>query len=319
MPKRKLQTQALLLASLAILAAIIYLFNNEQSSIKPKDKAFAYNALYKINKISISNNDTSLTLNNESGNNWIVNNHYPANDQSVKALQSVLSRLEAVAPLANINRAQTTKNLFNKGTRVDLYQHNQPSKTYYFYYDTASNQTYSSLGNKDAIFTLKIKAADVRNVVQYFNTSVGYWKDNHIFKLPPEQIQVIQLQYPDNPEQSFTINNTQQPPELYDHQGKKIENVNIEKINNYFYYYSAVKYSEIINPANYRVLSPFVTIQVIHNNDTTGLQLFRKPTNHAHQPYDLNQLLGKTHYEYCLLKYVEIDPLVQKLNYFVKK
>lgn len=319
MQKRKRRYQIWLLLGLGLLAGAIYLLNQKNSSLQSSLKDFALKAPNQLEKIRITKNDTTLQLYKEQRNAWLVNDQYPVNNQALKAMKRIFSGLETVAPLPKIDQERITANLFENGTRIDLYKHTKPFKTYYLYYDTIHSTTYGSLGNKNTVFSLRVRAVDIQDITKYLNTNPGYWKDKHIFKYTPEAIKAVHVQYPDHPENAFTIDNEQQQPVLYDHTGKTIQQVNTEKITNYLYFFSSVKFESVVDPSDNSFSSPFARVHVKHETDTARLHLYRLPSVSGEYKYDLNELLGKTDFEYGRLKYSEVDPILQKINYFRKK
>jgi len=208
----------------AVLAAIscVFIYTSSKSTLKSSAKNFAIDDTSSVTKIFLSDKQNqSVTLEKQTSGVWLLNNTFNAKTELVSTLLKTMMQLEVKEPVSKAAHNNVVKRLASSGIKVEIYQrkyfidfwgiklfsHEKCTKTYYVG-DATQNMmgTYMAIEDSDP-YIVFIPGFDGFLFTRY-STKVDDWRDHTVFNLRLAQIKSITLEFPLNPELSYTVYNS---------------------------------------------------------------------------------------------------------------
>ena len=213
------------------LAAIVYfvVVRKPWTSFSREKSDFAIADTATITKIFLVNtkNEQSL-LEKQSNGTWTVNGKFLADNGKINLLLQTMHDIKMRNPVSAAEHNTVIKELTAAGIKTELYAGKELLKTIYVGQITLDQSgTYMMVEGSSSPFVTHIPGF-VGYLTPRFNTNPVKWKSKLVFGLSPEQIQSVEVNYPDAIQKSFKIDNAEvQAPIVLDAQGNKVANTDI--------------------------------------------------------------------------------------------
>lgn len=325
----KTRIQLAILFIILLISAILLFLSNRDSTLKNRVKKFSVENTEQVDKIIIARGESRLQLKKEN-NRWKINGIYHGNPAAINFLLQSLSRLEIKSPVSNVNREKVV-NMLNSGSKnIEIYSRKKLIKSISVYHDTSGVAgTYMMLKKSRTPFIMKIKGCQDINIDRIFSLDTEIWCDKTIFNYMPDEIKNLVIEYPGKPEKSFQIINTGEGIYYIKHPDKEqvINDYNKEKVAEYLYSFMNIKFNFLQEPDTYILENnnPFVIISLTGINDITlileGYRKYLSKEIITGSEYDIDCFYALSNYESepIELKYIDFDPILKDIDYFIKK
>ncbi len=200
------RTIIILLLFIAILCVAFW--GNKQGWFFKKTvlRDFAITDTSGINKIYlVEKNGKDILLENINGT-WMVNKTYEAYSAYLDQMFETLQKLQVKTPIAESEMEGVVKLIAASHTKVEVYKNNQIFKTYYISQGNSQhNGSYMLLEGSSEPFICEVPGFDgMPNM--HFPTDIKKWRNKVVFRIKPENIQSIKLEFPDNMSESYQVN-----------------------------------------------------------------------------------------------------------------
>ena len=211
-----------------LIGIILYSQSNENHLSNEDARDFAIKNINKIDKIFLASKDgVSITLTKKEDH-WLVNNRFIAREDRIKTLLNTAQKIHTKNRISKKKIKRVIKNLSATHIKAEFYSKGKLKKCYF-----VGGETQEGNGT----YMLLIDPGTQQNAKKPFVTSIrgfqGYltpryeplidnWRDLKIFHFPKNRIKSVEMQYPNNIDNSFKI-------EIEDNQyivsqnGKKVE------------------------------------------------------------------------------------------------
>ncbi len=217
--------------AIAIIAVIAFflLWRNMDHTSDWKPNLFALKNPNEITKFTFTpNNSKRPPLSFEKINNqWFVfdkNSRFLADTASIHLLLKwAMPKLRIKLPTSDEEKKTVTRNLTLNGVKATFYNGNTPVHTIYVGGSTQSNEaTYMYFPETDRPCVVEVPGFQ-GYLTPYFNTDIHVWRSVYLFAAEPSVIKSIQVVYPNNKAESFTIQQSGEELSLMNHEGQKVE------------------------------------------------------------------------------------------------
>ena len=319
---------AFYIAIIAILLTItlVLIFNDRPGTITGREKNFAINDTTNVTKIKYVYNGEVLELSRKKSL-WVVNNKYPAKMQLVNVTLKFLQQFNIISTVPKESVPMAIEALNERSLQVTIEDTGEPIVQYRFCeIDTAPSKAYIIMEGSSKPYIANITGFDLP-LFTLFSTSERMWRDRKIFTTEIEDMMMVGLAYPRNPDNSFAISRINDSLQVK--QGDEIyRNVSKEAVENYFIGVAKlnadhvgierlnIQYNDIKNVLPYAEL-------VIKNTDNNleTLKIYQIPVKNSPSKTDPDALLGLVGRDTIpvLIKYIDFDPLLKLKADFVKK
>ena len=330
------------LAILGAIASYFYL-NNKSGTIDEMEGAksdFAIEDTASIDKIFITDaQGKSVTL-TKSENTWMVNGKYDARPDNIRLLMKTFSRIDVKSPVPKAAFNNIVKSLATGAIKVEIYQgEDLPGKTYYVGGATMDNQgTYMLLeteGVKSTVPFIMYIPGFTGYLTTRFFTEPEQWRDAVVFRYLPEDIQSIEVNYFETPNESCIINNDKGKYSLLNFDTKEmVSNVDTSQLRNYVERYQKIYYEMVdIESSKEKIdsivaSSPFFSIKIKDVNGKSNklvayhMPNFRKLLDKDGEEfsYDVDRMYGYLNDEiFIYIQFATFDQITLPKKYFLNK
>ena len=203
MKKNKLYI--LILLVLLVLAGYLYYKKGGNGSIRSDKMAFAVEDTAAVDKIVISDKTgkvLSLTKKNKI---WYVSDSIRVRRDVIGVLLETIKRVEVKSPVNKPMRSNLMKQLATGAVQVEVYSDGSLERKYYVGGPTMDGTgTFMLLDGAEDPFITHIPGFEGYLTVR-FNTNIQVWKDRGIFRIAPQNISVIKIEYRESAEASFIL------------------------------------------------------------------------------------------------------------------
>jgi len=306
--------------------ALIFVIAGTKINISCKKIPFEKKVHIKnIKKIEILENDSIKISVKRKNLNWLIKDSLNVRDNILNSIINVINNLEIIqpVPLSYINSSM--KNFENYKRTIIIYNKLLKKLELNFYFDTTYKKTICYLGKKpDKLYFVKIIGEENENLLNFIPISEDIYIDKVLISLYPEQIKKIKIEYFKKETESFEIQTKGKDNfEFYaiypSYINIKKENLDIQKIKDYFYYFYLIKYEE----ADFKRLKKDEPIANLYIEDISGgirkISLF-SAKNIMSKEIDKNLCLAEINdKKFVVVNYYDIDPILRELNEFLKK
>ena len=341
-----MKNNKILLILVVVLAAVaVYIFTTKTSgtlgSNKEEKSDFAVKDTASIDKIFIVDaKGQSVTL-TKGEKDWLVDGRYIARPDNIRLLMKTFARIDVRSPVPKSAFNNVVKAIATSGTKVEIYQgEDKPSKIYYIGGPTIDHQgTYMILeteGVKSSVPFIMYIPGNYAYLTTRFFTNAQQWRDAIVFKHLPEEIESIEINYFETPEESFKLSKN---GEGYTLSAKtnmvEIPNVNAAKVKEYVARYQKIYYEMIDEESSQEKIDsiiaspPFLSIEVktttgeINKIVTYHMPNFRKVTDPATEiefPYDIDRMYAHLNGElFLFVQFATFDNITYPRSYFLDK
>lgn len=203
---KKKNTILYIIFGIVIIVSALLFFNNQKGTIKKELRDFAYEDTASVNKIFLADkNNHTILLERLNANTWRVNKKYLARKDAINLLLDVIASVQVKSPVPKSAFATATKHLATRATKVEIYANDKIVKTYYVGPATSDNLgTYMIMENSSVPFITHKPGFNGYLSVRYFINEID-WRDVRIFPVPINNFYSLNIYYPSNSDNSFTI------------------------------------------------------------------------------------------------------------------
>jgi type II secretory pathway pseudopilin PulG len=323
------------LLALLIIAGAILLQNVISQSRRAKENDFSLASLQSITQIVISDQQTSISI-AWKDNAWIVNNDFVANSDAVDALLRVLTRLQATSPVP-MSVSDSILNAINTtGTKIEVFSNRREVKS--FKVLSTSTLGMKSVGlMKNAKVAYRIELPNFEGeIVSLFKLNPAYWQSNHISIPAFSSINAIEVEIPQDQENSFRIdflgNNEVRLFALF--YGVQVDEFDSNSLHRFLDHFKSITYNELLTNlskeerAAIDYSEPDFIYTIYHNSgQKLQIKVFPIPVeeylDELGRPvhFDLNRLyltISNNNAVY-VVSYIDFHPLLRNISHFNSK
>jgi hypothetical protein len=193
----------ILILVIVLLAIVAFIsISRRNSTLREKDTHFAVNAPESITKIKIEAKDKSVVL-EQINNKWKVNDE-EANAKRIHDMLVISELIEAVAPASNSQADSIAKRL-DEGMQISYYNMNKCTNSYRIC--KWNNMQFARNKRSGKPFRIAVKGYPYLDLTKVFSQAPGDWALNMLINLSSDQIQQVEVLYPDNPKKSYVLTN----------------------------------------------------------------------------------------------------------------
>ncbi len=285
----------LLIVLIAALAVFFLVVNKPWTTLKAELKDFDIKDTTQITKVFLAKKaGNTVLLEKQPDNSWLVNGTYKADITKINLLKATMKQIQVRNPLSESEFNSVVAAMAAHATKVEFYNEKKLLKTIYVGSQTPDQTgTFMMIEGSSTPFVTHI-AGFVGYLTPRFSTDYIRWKSKEIFVLPADEIAEIKVDYPQQLNESFVIDNTSQEPVL-----KNTKNETVKTEIPFLKYYLGMfgnlyfeGYVEDVKPVqndSIRATPVFCTIEVKQKNteQTHRLQVYQKGVNRRSlQQYD---------------------------------
>lgn len=196
-----------ILIILTLVLTIIYISDNRKTKKQGELRNFAVEDTASINKIFLANMNNASVLLERKGNDWIANGTYTARRDLLNILLQTIKRVSVRERVKDSKMDKILSDISTLGTKVEIYQNNKLTKTYYVGMDAGSTSgTYMILEGSDIPFLVEIPGFNGFLSIRYI-PEINEWRERIVFNYRTQDIEKIIVEQNDEPDESFVIHN----------------------------------------------------------------------------------------------------------------
>jgi hypothetical protein len=205
-------------AILAIMGFGVYwfFFRNSDNLYQSKDADFGFRDTAAIGKIFLAETDgQSILLERDKNNSWTVNKTFPAMRIQVLNILTCLNKQTALVPVPERDYERVIKLLAGLGVKVEIY--NREGKKVRCFYVAGQGPNYHGsymlMEGSQQPYLVEIRGFEGYLTPRY-STDIADWRSRVIFDAADQEIKSFSVNYPEEPLNSFTIDNSVSPATL---------------------------------------------------------------------------------------------------------
>lgn len=325
---------------LALTTAVYFLVIKKPSStLKEAEKSFAIEDTASIYKIFIADMEGKKVLLKRTGDHWTVNDHLEVRTDYMKSLLSTIKRLNVSYPVPAAAEKTVITALASTNKKVEIYdQEGTLIKSYFVGGGTLDSEgTYFLMNGSAHPYVVTVPAfegvLDTR-----FVTDEQVIRSTAIFRMRSNEISMITVEYPYQPDSSFTLKVLGADSFEVSNNGKKVltnGHFNKERVHNYVALYSSVYCESFVNnlPKRDSVLQtpPFCRITVTNRQQQTqSVTCYHMPRNSTSEQFDAkgnelrhdaDRFFATIHnnFDFVILQHFHFGRLLKSFAYFSPK
>lgn len=312
---------------LLLMAALILLFCRKYGSSATQEIYFSPQKISAVDRILILQENDSLLL-ERSDKKWMLNTGGAiARNDRVNLLLEFLARIEIVSPVAKKAEEHILELLHKKAKRVQLYIRGNLEMEFRIMYDSAVIQgTYMMPEESGNAFMVRLKGVAGDNIENIFELDYRSWQENILFDLGPDEIQKIDVEYPEAINESYIIfRNEDGDLELSGMSGTITENnTDMRELTDYLFFFRNIHFEypeERISDSMVSAL-PFVELRLTSNTRVeTDLKGYLLRSYGESSDINISHFIGvvRDGRDTVILDYQDLDPIFRRLEDFQKK
>jgi hypothetical protein len=262
-----------------------------------------------------------------------VNNKYRTSDSYIENLTLALSRITVFSPVSKSEKEQVSTILRKDGVLVEVNKNRRTLKSFYVSKPGMNKErTFMMMENSSDPFIVRIPAFKGL-LAKLFVLDEAYWRDKTIFDYEPQNIETIQVEYPNNMQSSFLAINYSDGTFAIQNlsENKFLQDFDVNKLARYFTYYQRIEFEDITQDLSQSTTDsilnsdPFCIISVKDEMGTeTKISVYRKPSdkefdefgNKVRFDYDRAYASLNKNKELIIIQYYIFDPLFKEIDYF---
>jgi hypothetical protein len=283
---------------------------------------------------------------------WSLNDSLNARIEGVRMLLNTMSRLAVKAPVPKSNYNMVIRRLATTSIKVEIFQevprinvfnliklfpHEKLTKVYYVGSSTPDNMgSFMLMEGSDTPFVVYVPG--FRGYVSARYTAfLSDWRDHTIFARKPSQIRSIEIEFPQEPVESFRIDkygdNDLKVKQLST--GMTFDGFDTTRVIDFINAFRRIRFEEsfqVLDPLHKDSIMSQVPVHIIRltavDGETKTVTTYRR-ANFAEQedfdgnllPFDPNRLYAVTgeNNELLLVQYFVFDPITRPLSFLLGK
>ncbi len=224
---KKNKTIIIIVAVLAVVAGVAvanYLYQTAGPVGKSKSKGADFTVwdTASVTKIYLADRKNQESLLERQAHGWTLNGSYQAHSKQVQYLLSTLYKVRVKMPVSRASHDNIVKQLASQSTKVEIYQIvpriNLFDKVKLFYHEKRTKVFYVGDATMDSSGTFMLMEGAENAYIVYIPSFRGFittrftanpddWRDHTIFHENMADIQSVSIEFNEDPEGSFRIDN----------------------------------------------------------------------------------------------------------------
>jgi len=303
---------------------VVFLLSRERSPFGGNNTSFAIVSEKEISGIEFTDGRAKLSLRIKDGI-WLVNGKNEARRSSIDFILTILEEMEIKSPVSpELFKAEIT----DKGimpVKVKVTGNGRILKSF-FVYKTASNAfgNIMRMSEKSKPYIVYVPGKEVE-IGSAFTMNALFWQPYTAFNLLPSEISSVTLENHADPESSFRIINNDRKFRLLG-DSEELSGWDTSLVKRYLSYFTHVPFESWAldlddeKVRNIEAHNPLYKI-LIEKSDGGFSQLVlweRQAIESGKQGVDTDRLWARLDDspKLCIVRYVDIDPLLKKRSYF---
>lgn len=218
------QRPAIIITIILIAIAIILIWNNRYLSTLRGDSAdFMVWDTASITKVYLADRMDNETLLERQENGWTLNHDFKAHPKKIDQLMYTLYRVRVRMPVSRSSHDHIISQMASNSTKVEIYQVvpaiNLFNKIKLFFREKRTKVFYVGEATRDSSGTFMLREGADQAYIVYIPGFRGYistrftadpddWRDHNIFHEQLANIQSVTIEFCQEPERSFRVENT---------------------------------------------------------------------------------------------------------------
>ena len=214
----------IILAIVLLAIAVILIWNNRYLTTLRGDSAdFQVWDTASITKVYLADHKGNETLLERTDDGWILNKDYKAHPKKMDQLFYTLYKVRVRMPVSVASHDNVITQMASRSTKVEIYQIvpriNLFNKIRLFYHETSTKVFYVGESTMDNGGTFMLREGADQAYIVYIPGFRGYistrftadpddWRDHNIFHEQLANIQSVTIEFCQEPERSFRVENT---------------------------------------------------------------------------------------------------------------
>ncbi len=271
-----------------------------------------------INRIVVLDSNSHVEISKVQGQ-WLVNQHFHANQLMVKQLFRIFRNLDIVGLVLESERDSLHNYLNNKGLKLQFYKDQKVLREFWLgSYLEDKNATL--IMNDENLVAYLVAPGLSKNIRKFIETDPLFWRDKLIFNFSSGTMKQIELIDHQNSDDGFLIEKYGDGYKLFDKEKQELS-YDRSKLLRYLSYYGNIYYEAISDKLidSFLVRKPVYEIKTIsQEGQSIRLALYQKPDDQNVSKPDLNYVYGIMNGEkpVLVISYFQIDPALKGIEYF---
>lgn len=179
---------------------------DDRSTLDPNETVFMVEDTASIDRIFIADKSgRSILVEKQADGLWMVNNTYPARSEVVDYILGAFRQMEVRMPVPKAGVENAKKQISVSGKKVELYSKGKKVSVVYVGHATIDSRgTYMIKEGAETPFIIHIPGWEGYLSPRFF-TDLQDWRERTILRLHPDSIASITTEFPNAPEESYTI------------------------------------------------------------------------------------------------------------------
>ena len=220
--KKNNRITIIIAAVLVIIAGVLIWNNRYLSTIQGESSDFQVWDTASVTKVYLANRKNQESLLERQQQGWMLNGTYKAHPKQVQYLLTTLYKIRVKMPVSVASHDNIVKQLASQSTKVEVYQIvpsiNLFDKIKLFYREKRTKVFYVGDATMDSSGTFMLKEGADKAYIVYIPSFRGFittrftanpddWRDHTIFHENMADIQSVEIDFNEDPEGSFRIDN----------------------------------------------------------------------------------------------------------------
>ncbi len=201
-----MQKTLLYLLLLVILGTGVYYFVFSSRNVFGDSEAnFTIKDTADIGRIYMARTDGESVTLNRTDTGWVVNGKYKVQSRLMRNLLSTLKRQVTQYPVPENSHNGVITSMAGNSVKVELYDRsNEKIRTFYIGAEASDFGTYMLQEHAQKPYVVHIPGYQ-GYISPVYTTDIRDWRDRAVFLLKPDEIKSIAVKYPNEPLNSFTL------------------------------------------------------------------------------------------------------------------
>lgn len=226
-----------------------FFFKSADNLYQEKDANFTFRDTAAIGKIFlVDNNGTSILLERQADNKWLLNKEFPAMPLQIVNILTCLKMQTAFSPVPARDHDRVVKLLAGLATKVEVYDRKGNKMRAFYVAGQGPNYhgSYMILEGAQQPYLVEIQGFDGYLTPRY-TVEFNDWHSRTLIALSEADIASIEIQYPEDPSNSFKMSNTGASPTISGPAANSASPLNIRRALSYLTFFKNVNAEGLLN------------------------------------------------------------------------
>ena len=220
--KKNNRITIIITALLVVIAGVLIWNNRYISTNHGEESNFQVWDTASVTKIYLADRKERESLLEREPQGWVLNGTYRAHPKQVQYLLTTLYKIRIKMPVSKASHDNIVKQLASQSTKVEIYQNvpriNLFNKVKLFYHEKRTKVFYVGDATMDSSGTFMLKEGADKAYIVYIPSFRGFittrftanpddWRDHTVFHENMADIQSVAIEFNEDPEGSFRIDN----------------------------------------------------------------------------------------------------------------